>query len=95
MSGGISFTGIPSQPPQQFTKVSPFAQRNQGHLDDISIELHGNEDGTIPATFQIIFVVCALSRLFVRLILTGVLRLAGNLHPTNLSRLKEDLHRPT
>lgn len=42
--------------PTQYTKVRTPAPLVAGH-PNIRVELHGLEDGTIPATFQVIFLV--------------------------------------
>lgn len=58
--GGIRSRATRSQPLRPSTKVRSILCLHQPSNDlfhDDYVELHGNEDGTIPATFQVIYMV--------------------------------------
>lgn len=55
----VTFIGIPLRLLPPFTKVS-ISLIWRCVFSDFRSEMHGKEDGTIPATFQIIYMVCSI-----------------------------------
>lgn len=53
----ISFIGTHWLLHPPYTKVHAILSPYERSVDFGSLEMHGNEDGTIPATFQVIYVV--------------------------------------
>jgi len=53
-----TFTEIPLQPHPPFTKVRIFLI-HRCLFSNLGPEMHGREDGTVPATFQIMYMVCS------------------------------------
>ena len=52
----VTSTGIPLLPLPRFTEVR-ISLNYRCTFSDLGLEMHGREDGTVPATFQIIYMV--------------------------------------
>lgn len=62
-AGDTSYTGIHWPLPPQFTRVCHCTRIDHAQaLTLLNLELHGDEDGSVPATFQIIYMVCSTPR---------------------------------
>ena len=69
---------------------------NLDNILTVRPELHGQEDGTVPATFQIIYMVCSFRPSMSDFISWfSLFRLVGNRRQRSLSLSNEGLGRPT
>ena len=79
--------------PPPFIKVCSMNTGGEHELIQLgSVELHGSEDGSVPATFQIIYMVCISNALYCLWILICH-RSAGNPRLPNPNPLNEALER--
>lgn len=72
-------------PRRQYIKVG-LSHQAEGHLSTSYLELHGNEEGTVPATFQVIYMVSFICCYKLSSHSLCKCRLDGSLHRSSRSR---------